>query len=229
MNIVDKIGRKLVNLYRREVLRDEPLLEAKRWFRDRGDSTHRLNYKLDRDSVVVDLGGYIGDFAQQIHDRYGSTVHLFEPVPAFHARCVQRFANNPKIHPHCYGLGSSAGFFPISDDADASSFLASTKAGHLNAEVRPITEALDALGITAIDLLKINIEGGEYEVLTALIEAGFLPRIRNIQVQFHTVGSDYEGARNTIRHELEKTHRETWCYKFVWENWERLDSNESAS
>lgn len=220
MGLTSKVKRKLVNLYRREVLRDGPLLEAKRWFRDRGETTHRLNYDLTAESLVVDLGGYIGDFAQQIHDRYGSTVHLFEPVPAFHSRCIQRFAGNPKIHSHCYGLGRSAGVFPITDDADASSFFGSSPGGRLNAEVRPVVESLGALGIAQIDLLKINIEGGEYEVLPALAKAGWLPKIRNLQIQFHTCGEDYEGARNAIRRELEQTHRETWCYRFVWENWE---------
>lgn len=225
MSLLEKIVRKGKNLYRREVLRDGPLLEAKRWFRDDGDNNLRLNYDLNSDSVVVDIGGYIGDFAQQIHDRYGASVYLFEPVPAFHARCVQRFGSTPKVHSFCYGLGSTAGVFQISDDADASSFFAKGKGGQIDAEVRSIAEVLEKLAISRIDLLKINIEGGEYDVLPALIRSGWIPRIRNIQVQFHTVGDDYEGARNSIRDELAKTHRETWCYKFVWENWERTQSS----
>src|SRR5574343_1554814 len=178
MTLVNKVRKKLINLYRREVLRDEPLLEAKRWFRDRGDSTLRLNYDLTPDSVIVDLGGYVGDFAQEIHRRYGSTVHLFEPVPAFHARCVKRFSGNPKVRSHCFGLGSTSGSFPISDDADASSFVASSRGGQVIAEMRAAVPALAELGIDRIDLLKINIEGGEYDVLPALISAGWLPRIR---------------------------------------------------
>ena len=223
MSYLTKVKRKAINLYRREILRDQPLLEAKRWFRDRGDTTLRLKYELTPDSVVIDVGGYVGDFAHQINSLYGSTVHMFEPVPAFYARCVQRFTSNPKIHLHCYGLGSDAGTFPISDDADASSLFASIKSSIFNVEVRPIVDSFEALGITSVDLLKLNIEGGEYQVLPALIEAGWLPRIRWIQVQFHTCGDDYVGARNAILRALEKTHRQTWCYKFVWENWERRD------
>ena len=36
-----------------------------------------------------------------------------------------------------------------------------------------------------IDLLKINIEGGEYEVLENLIENDLIKNIDNIQIQFH--------------------------------------------
>lgn len=218
MNIYSKICRKAVNLYRREFLRDEPLLEAKRWFRDRGDTRLRLSYDLNPKSVVVDLGGYIGDFAQDIHSLYGSTVHLFEPVPKFYAQCTKRFSGNPKVVSHCYGLGSTSGNFPISDDADASSFVALASKGFLMAELRAIVPTLAELGIDSIDLLKINIEGGEYDVLPALIKTGYISKVRDIQVQFHTVG-DYENARNSIRSELGKTHDETYCYKFVWENW----------
>lgn len=223
MSFSSSIRRKITNLYRREVLRDGPLLEAKRWFRDRGDTTHRLNYSLTSESIVVDLGGYVGDFAHQIHSRYGSTVYLFEPVPAFYAKCLDRFAQTSAIRSFCYGLGRAAGQFQISDDADASSLFAAPGAGTISVEVRPIVETFEALGLTEIDLLKINIEGGEYEVLPALIEGGWIPRIRNIQVQFHTVGEDFEGAREAIRRAIAETHVETWCYKFVWENWQRCD------
>jgi len=222
MKYLKKICRGLNNLYRREILRDEPLLEAKRWFRDRGDTTLRLSYDLSPQSVVVDLGGYVGDFAYEINSRYGSTVHLFEPVPRYYAQCEKRFSGNAKVIPHCFGLGSKEGQFLLSDDNDASSFVAQLPKDNstITAEMRAVVPTLIDLGINHIDLLKINIEGGEYDVLPALIEAGWMPKIREIQVQFHTVG-DYENARDAIRTELSKTHHETWCYKFVWENWQR--------
>ena len=31
-----------------------------RWFKDNGDETHRLNYNLNKNSLVIDLGGYLG-------------------------------------------------------------------------------------------------------------------------------------------------------------------------
>lgn len=223
-----RIWRGITNAYRREILRDKPLLAAKRWFADKGDSAHRLNYDLGPESVVVDLGGYIGDFAYEIHSRYESKVHIFEPVPRFYQLCVERFSESPKVVSHCYGLGSKTGSLAISDLADASSlFMTGKEKHHTMVEVRPIVETLNDLGISKIDLLKINIEGGEYDVLQSLISSGWLPRINNLQVQFHTVGSSYEADRNFIRNELAKTHKETWCYYFVWENWECLQENES--
>lgn len=221
MAVISTVRRGLVNLYRREILRDKPLLEAKRWFRDRGDSTLRLNYPLTPESTVVDLGGYVGDFAAQVHERYGCVVHVFEPVPKYFEECARRFAGQPKVHVHPVGLGLSEGSFPISDEADASSFFSQHGTGRSMAEVRAAASEFDALGVPQVDLLKLNIEGGEYEVLPALIAADWIRRIKHIQVQFHTVGSDYETARKAIRSSLAKTHTEDWCYEFVWESWSR--------
>jgi len=213
-----RIVRGVKNLYRREVLRDGPLLEAQRFFREKGEA-RRLEYPLGPDSVVLDLGGYVGDFAKAIHDRYGSTVHVFEPMPKFAEQARAKFADNDKVHVYGYGLGSEDGSFALSDDGPASSFVDLTKAKrHQVCEIRAIIPTLKALNIEHIDLVKINIEGGEYDVLPALIEADFLPRINHLQIQFHTTG-DYEASRDAIRSALEKTHDERWCYRFVWESW----------
>lgn len=209
---------KVMRLFRREVLRDPFLLEIKRWFRDDGDNTLRLDYPLNPDSIVWDLGGYQGDFAHQIYQRYGCRVFLFEPMPAFHAQCVARFAGNDKITCLKFGLSDKAGWFDISESADASSFVRGNGAGQ-QAELRPITEVFDELGLNCVDLLKINIEGGEYEVLPALIDTGLIDRVRYIQVQFHNFVPGASAKRDTIRTALAKTHVEMWNYPFVWESW----------
>ena len=205
-------------LFRREVLRDQFLLEVKRWFRDDGDNTLRLDYPLSPDSVVWDLGGYHGDFAAQINQRYRCRVFVFEPVPAFHSQCVARFAGNDKIQCLKTGLSDKAGQFDISDSADASSFVRGNGAGQ-KAELRPVIEMFDELGVKCVDLLKINIEGGEYEVLPALIHAGLIDRVRYIQVQFHNFIPEAKEKRDAIRTSLANTHVEMWNYPFVWESW----------
>lgn len=209
---------KVVRLFRREVLRDPFLLAVKRWFRDDGDNTLRLDYPLNPDSVVWDLGGYHGDFAHQINQRYGCRVFVFEPMPAFHAQCVVRFAGMENIKSLKFGLSDKAGWFDISDSADASSFVRANGAGH-QAELRPVTEMFDELGVNSVDLLKINIEGGEFEVLPALIYAGLIDRVRYIQVQFHNFVPGATAKRDAIRNALANTHDEMWNYPFVWESW----------
>ncbi len=209
---------KVIRLFRREVLRDPFLLAVKRWFRDDGDNTLRLDYPLNPDSVVWDLGGYHGDFAAQINQRYSCRVFVFEPMPAFHAQCVARFAGNEKITCLKFGLSDKAGWFDISESADASSFVRGNGAGR-QAELRPISEMFDELEVNFVDLLKINIEGGEFDVLPALIHSGLIDRVRYIQVQFHNFLPGAPAKRDAIRNALVNTHVEMWNYPFVWESW----------
>ncbi len=212
----------LVRVFRREVLRDPFLLEIKRWFRDDGDNTLRLNYPLDQASVVWDLGGYHGDFAAEMSQRYGSRIFVFEPVPKFHTRCVERFRDNDRVRCLPFGLSRSAGWFDISDSEDASSFVREPgNAASVRAEVRPVAEMFNELGVEQVDLLKINIEGGEFDVIPALMDAGLMSRVRFLQVQFHNFVPDAHTKREEIRRRLRETHRELWNYTFVWECWER--------
>lgn len=44
-------------LFKAYVLRDKFLLAHIRWVKDRGDETLRLEYALDRNSIVIDGGG----------------------------------------------------------------------------------------------------------------------------------------------------------------------------
>lgn len=69
----------------------------RRWKADQGDQVLRLNYHLRPDSVVMDLGGYRGDWAHEIHSRYRCRVHVFEPVLSFADGIAQRFAGNSAI------------------------------------------------------------------------------------------------------------------------------------
>ena len=73
--------------------------------------------------------------------------------------------------------------------------------------------------IEKIDLMKINIEGGEYDLLEHLIDFGYVKYIKNIQVQFHDLLPNAEQRMLMIQRELEKTHNLTYQYLFVWENW----------
>ena len=68
--------------------------------------------------------------------------------------------------------------------------------------------------------MKINIEGAEYELLTRLIEVGLVKNIKNIQIQFHNFSCDSRVHMEEIQRVLGQTHRLTYQYEFVWENWE---------
>jgi len=67
------------------------------WFRDQGDKNLRLNYDLDENSMVFDLGGYEGQWASDIFSMYCCSIHVFEPVEEFADKIIKRFSKNKKI------------------------------------------------------------------------------------------------------------------------------------
>ena len=73
--------------------------------------------------------------------------------------------------------------------------------------------------IDVIDLIKINIEGGEYGLLDHLIETGRIKKMKNIQVQFHDFVPNAEQLMSDLHLRLAATHETTYAYKFFWENW----------
>jgi hypothetical protein len=70
--------------------------------------------------------------------------------------------------------------------------------------------------IYRINLLKINIEGGEFDLLDRILETGIIHYIDNLQIQFHHFVANAEERRRSIRKRLGVTHRLTYDYMFVW-------------
>ena len=212
----------LQRLYKQHIIKDPFTVEAARWFRDRGDETLRLDYDLSVDSVVFDLGGYVGDFADEIHKKYGCEVYLFEPSKKFFDLCVNRFENNNKIHCFNFGLSDVDGEFFLSDGDDGSSIKDERSDVDESGElvlVKSFEGFYNEFGAKKIDLLKINIEGGEFDVLPHVIDKGIVNNISNLQIQFHNFIDGAEEKRDEIRRGLDITHENNWCYKFLWENW----------
>lgn len=226
MNLPSRIRNKLLLLYRRHVLRDHFQLEIARWFRDKGDETLRLDYPLTPDSIVFDLGGYHGDFAAAVNTRYGCKVYVFEPVPEFHQKCVERFQGNSKIICFNYGLSSAEGWLDIGLADNASSFDSPHAQGAMKQVlVRSIIDCICELGLGRIDLMKINIEGGEFDVLPAIVQSGDIEKVQYLQVQFHGFADHATERREAIRAKLANTHVAMWNYDFVWESWKRKEAS----
>jgi FkbM family methyltransferase len=192
-----------------------------RWRKDRGDEALRLDYPLSADDVVFDLGGYVGDFAAAIQERYGCTVYVFEPVRDFFLTCQDRFAGNERIRCFNFGLSASRQQVQISVDGDASSTAHDTTGQLEEIQLEVFDEFLQRFGVREVALLKINIEGGEFDVLDHLIDTRVISRIHHLQVQFHNFAQDAISRRDRIRAALGRTHRLNWNYHFVWESWSR--------
>ena len=197
--------------------RDPQRARVKPWFAANGDRTLRLDYDLIPDSVVFDVGGFEGNWASDIFAMYQPIIHVFEPVGSFHEAIAARFRRNAKIHAYPFGLADRDGQTRISLEGDRSS-VHRAGAGE-RAELRSFAGFLEQQRIDHIDLLKINIEGGEYELLEHILDQDLQDRIVDIQVQFHQLGPASAARMQVIQKRLRRTHTPTYQYEFVWENW----------
>ncbi|OBQ17354.1 FkbM family methyltransferase [Anabaena sp. AL93] len=222
-DILKKINGRLNTYYKLYILREPLTVTASKWFQDKGDTTLRVNYPLTEESVVFDVGGYRGDWSDEIIKRYNPFIYIFEPVSEYYSLVVNRFRNNPKVKVYNFGLSNENKTENIAILSDASSTYKLSNT-YLSIELRDIKIFLQKENIEFINLIKINIEGGEYPLLTRLIEEEIILKIQDLQVQFHDFYPNAELLRENLRQSLKKTHFITYDYPFIWENW-RLKTN----
>ena len=191
--------------------------DATQWYADNGDATLRQNYDLNENSIVMDIGARHGDWSAPILEKHNCFMYIFEPWHVIDG-CIVRLAKYEKVFFYQYAASTYDGQIIMGiEDEEPSVY-------HENNQV--IFNCLDFKKFIKdkefenIDLVKINIEGGEYELLEDLIKNNLIELFDNIQVQFHIIEDNEERYENIFK-DLSKTHELTWRYPFIWENWKR--------
>jgi FkbM family methyltransferase len=193
--------------------------EIVRWFRDRGDETHNLNYDLNENSTVMDLGGYTGVWVQQIIDKYSPNIYIIEPIPSFYTVLMNKFKDNPKVRLLNVAVGTEniENYIYLSGDASSSNSLEGEK---IKVQYNTIERILEKFGLNKIDLIQINIEGDEYPLLENMLGSGTINYFNNIQVQFHLGIKNEISRRDKIREGfVNNGFKNKFNYPFVWESW----------
>lgn len=199
--------------------------ELERFHKDNGKDLKFKYLKLNEKSIVFDLGGYEGNFSSNLFSRSPCKIHIFEPVPNFAKNIKERFKNNKNIICNAYGLCSNNKEKIINllgDDTSSYKDQKINESNSVNIKLKDIVEYIKENSIENIDLMKINIEGGEYEILNHLINSQKIKYFKQLLIQFHDIEIDSIKKRNDIRESLKKTHACKFCYEFVWELWVKI-------
>lgn len=190
------------------------------WYAAGGDETLRLDYDLSPRSLVYDVGGYEGNFAADIVCKFGCRVEVFEPIPDFYALVQARFVRNPQVHAHQFGLsGSDEDVLMTLERGASSAVIVADVAPTEPVSLRDVATVMDELSAEHVDLMKINIEGGEFDLLDRLIASGASRRVTHLQIQFHLHVPQAKERMERITAGLEQTHELRWRYPWVWESW----------
>jgi len=146
---------------------------------------------IGKDSVVYSVGvGTDVTFDLALIARFGVTVHAFDPTPVSVA-WVRAQALPPAFRLHEIGVaefdGARAFYPPRTADSSHFSpiqrFRQTSATPPVQAPVRRLRTILRDLGHTGIDLLKMDIEGGEYAVIENIVRDE-VP-VRQLLVEFH--------------------------------------------
>ena len=145
---------------------------------------------LNADSIVYSVGvGEDISFDLGLINAYRLTVHAFDPTPrSIKWLGKQRLPEQFVFHPiGIAGFDGMAAFHPPKDPSHVSYSLVQHAQQDdpevVESPVRRLGSVMKELGHTHLDLLKIDIEGAEYDVIQDLIGQS-LP-IRQILAEFH--------------------------------------------
>lgn len=185
-----------------------------------GSSTKKLSF-LTENSIVFDVGGYEGQWASDIYGMYSCNILIFEPVLDFAAKIKDRFEKNQKIKVNQFGLGDKTETTLINVSADGSSSIKNVSDQKIDIKLVDIMEFIKQNNIQKIDLIKVNIEGGEYALLNRLIDSGYINNIDSILVQFHNFFPEARSEMQKIQSKLKQSHIPVYQYEFIWELWRK--------
>ncbi|MBD3260631.1 MAG: FkbM family methyltransferase [Candidatus Altiarchaeales archaeon] len=199
----------------------QKLALVQKWNELEREGNLRTDYPLDGNSIVLDVGAYRGDWTEKIVSLYDAHVYAFEPVLKYAEMVTKRFSTNPKVCVFGIALLDVDGQQTIlsSEKGDDGSSLYGAGKPLETITTRNTSSVFREMSWDTVDLMKLNVEGAEYQILKSLLNGGLISCIKNIQVQFHDFDESMVRQRDSIRDSLRSTHEETYCVPFVWENW----------
>lgn len=188
---------------------------SKKWDEDGGEHTLRTGFPLTSDSIVYDVGGYTGEWSQEIADKYNPHIFIFEPIQYLYDGLVERFKDNPKVSVSHWGLLDREFNTKITKSEDQSSLYTPAPEND-----REDVWVRDVATFPVPTLISMNVEGAEYAILQRMMDTGWATYCEYVQVQFHEF-PNCRRLRDGIRERLSETHEERYCYPFVWEAWSK--------
>lgn len=148
---------------------------------------------LDRESVVYSLGiGEDVEFDRALMRRYGLQVHAFDPTPST-GEWLRENPLGPGFHFHPWAVTGEDGtltLYPrVRSDGSRSSVMYtmvpddSARDAVIEVPACSLASIAAKLGHRRLDLLKMDIEGAEYDVLDTLPDLAVQPE--QLLVEFH--------------------------------------------
>ena len=160
------------------------------WYGSKHGGFFLMPELLNSNSVVYSFGiGVDISFDTEIINKHGCTVYGFDPTPKS-IKWIESSKRPDKFHFLPYGIsnktGSATFYLPVNEN-HVSGSLAETEVVSSSKKVevpmKSFNDIIKELKHEKIDVLKMDIEGAEYDVLPDIMKQNI--SINQIQVEFH--------------------------------------------
>jgi FkbM family methyltransferase len=153
---------------------------------------------IPSDSVIVDLGASVGVFSVYAASTARNVrIYAYEPMPASFALVEENVRLNGKersVTAFNYAVGGEAGprdLFIAGTDFFFPTLLGPSQQGngdakHITVHCTTLEEILTANKLDRVDLLKMDIEGAEYEFFYKAPASAFA-KVREIRMEYHNL------------------------------------------
>ena len=172
---------------------------------------------IKRGDVIFDIGAHIGSFSVYAASK-GALVYAFEPdLVNYHKLLENIKLNNLEsvIFPFNYGIYSYTGDLSLDiaeHNKGGHSILTNSGESKTKIHIKKLSDVITEHHISKINLLKIDIEGAEYEIFKNLNELE-IRTIEKIVGEYHLI-PEYEKYDFKFLHQILKPH-----YKHVGKYW----------
>ena len=150
--------------------------------------TYEKKFRVEQGDIVVDIGATVGEFTFTIQDRKPKHCYVVEPIPVFFDTLKKNLEGNPVSFTQA----------AISKDKD----LKVSWDGQVQVcRTLSFKEFLQQNRLFKIDFLKVDCEGGEYDVFSEE-NIDFLKSVPKIVAEFHTGVQDFTEKIQKIKANL---------------------------
>lgn len=166
----------------------------KRWMASRDYEDHfgkALLAAVGDTTVVWDVGANVGLYTSQFLGRGAGQVVCFEPAPGAVRELETKFASEPRVRVFAVALSDATGTAPFLAQGAAptnrlgAGSAASAAEGMVEVPVRRGEDMLAEHQLPTPNVIKVDVEGYEWEVLRGLAKVLTRPELRSVFVEVH--------------------------------------------
>jgi FkbM family methyltransferase len=143
--------------------------------------------------IVIDIGGYIGDFSLYATKYLNAKVIVYEPVPDNYRLLIENIKLNgyeTRIQPQNEAVGVDGeitiNLKKTGQDIHASRYMYSDSEDKISVRSLSLDTLFKSHNLSTVDILKIDCEGCEYEIL-ANASLDLLKKVKNLTFEYHGI------------------------------------------